>query len=170
MNYAINIVLVCLITLQGCSSQKKLESSAPFEVENATCQQWVGGKEASGSGFKLQIAVSGNIDSIDFREIFFRGAIMEIQIEQDDRSLTLAGNYFMEKVNKPDIIMHADPKKEAGNQPPRLDVKAKDFPFELMPDEAVISFTKNGSDKLRYFKIGGIADKPSRIYPGRPQN
>ena len=71
--------------------------------------------------------------------------------------------------HKPDIVMHSDPKKEVGNQPPRLRTEEeKTFPFELNADEAVLSYLENG--KVKYVKISGVKDKPARIYPGRPKN
>jgi hypothetical protein len=163
--------MIGMLTLQGCSSQKKLESSAPFTIEQATCQEWVGGKEESGTGFLLQLpitAVSG--DDIQFKEVFFRGAIMESEVDRADEKMTIVCNFFKEKAVKPDIIMHADAKKEVGNQPPPLNKKGDKFPFELKPDEAVVSYTTNGTTKVKYIKIGGIVDKPSRIYRSRPQN
>ncbi|MBT8184660.1 MAG: hypothetical protein KJN76_07455 [Eudoraea sp.] len=171
MRNAIYIVMSGILSLQGCSSQKKLESSAPFTIDQATCQEWVGGKEESGTGFLLQLPLTAaDSDDIEFKEVFFRGAIMETEVERADDKITLVCNFFKEKKVKPDIIMHADAKKEVGNQPPRLPKKGDEFPFELKPDEAVISYTASGSNKLKYIKIGGIVDKPSRIYRGRPQN
>ncbi len=165
------IILGCIITLQGCSSQKHLESSAPFQVEKATCQEWVGGREESGTGFRLQLPiVAATVDDVAFKEVFFRGTILEAQLEKDNEKMMVVCNYTSSKVERPDIIMHSDPKKEVGNQPPKLDKKRAKFPFELKPDEAVISYSEKGSNKLKYIKIAGIVDKPSRIYPSRPQN
>lgn len=169
---AIYIIMGCALTLQGCSSQKRLENNAPFTIEKASCQEWVGGKEESGSGFRLRLPLESAIiaDEIQFKEVFFRGAIMEAELEKNDDKMTVLCNYFRVKGAKPDIIMHSDPKKEVGNQPPRLENQGRKFPFELKSDEAIISYSEKGSKKVKYVKIGGIADKPSRIYPGRPQN
>jgi len=171
MKTAFYIVLGCFLTLQGCSSQKNLESSAPFAIGQASCQEWVGGKEESGTGFVLHLPlVSAETDDIEFKEVFFRGAVLETQLQEDKDNMSVVCNYFSEKSVKPDIIMHSDAEKEVGNQPPKLDNKRDKFPFELKPDEAVISFTENGSGKVKYLKIEGIVDKPSRIYRSRPQN
>ena len=171
MKNAVYIILGCILTLHGCSSQKKLESSAPFAIEKAICQEWVGGKEESDKGYRLQLpVVLVDADSIQFKDVFFRGAIMEAQVEKDNEGMTLVCNYFREKTVKPDIIMHSDAKKEVGNQPPKLVSKDDEFPFELQSDEAVISYLEQGSKKVKYIKIAGVVDKPSRIYPSRPQN
>jgi len=48
--------------------------------------------------------------------------------------------------------------------------KIKEFPFELAPDEAVISFVEESSNKVIYYKITGIKDKEPLLYPSRPKN
>ena len=171
MKNVVYIILGCILALQGCSSQKKLESSAPFVIGQATCQQWTGGKEESGTGFRLQLPIASvDTDNIEFKQVFFRGNTIGIEVERANENMTLVCDYFYEKTVKPDIIMHADAKEEVGNQPPKLKHKKDKFPFELKPDEAVISYLVNGSNKLRYIKIGEVVDKPSRIYRSRPQN
>ena len=64
--------------------------------------------------------------------------------------------------------MHADTRKEVGNQPPAEKVGLKEFPFELKPDEAVIEYRYKG--KTRYTKIGGIKDKMPDLLPAIQKN
>ena len=61
--------------------------------------------------------------------------------------------------------MHDDPMEEVGNQPPAEIIKKEDYPFELKPDEAVITYRHKG--KTRYVKIGDIKDKSPMIFQGR---
>ena len=171
MKRTIYFVLGCIITLQGCSSQKKLEQTAPFTVQQPSCQEWVGGKEESGKGYTLEIPlVKDETEAIQFKEVYFRGSKMAAKVEQDNGRIKLICNNISQDLTKPDIVMHADGTKEVGNQPPKLDENKADFPFELNSDQAIISYTINGDANIKYFKIEGIADKPSRIYRSRPQN
>lgn len=161
--------ILLIMGLSGCSSQKKIEAKAPFTVENATCESFVGGREESGSGFvvKMPITAEANTD-ISYQKIYFRGHILSLQEVSDQGDIVLEGVYHREDAAKPDIIMHADPKKEVGNQPPKLKSEKKDFPFSLNPDQAIVEYTQGGDTK--YFMIEGIKDKSQRILPGRPNN
>ncbi len=161
--------ILLIMGLSGCSSQKKIEAKAPFTVKNATCESFVGGREESGSGFvvKLPIAAEENAD-ITYQKLYFRGHILSLQEGSDEDNMILEAVYRRAEGSKPDIIMHADPKKEVGNQPPKLKPRKKDFPFSLNPDQAVIEYTHGGDTK--YFMIEGIKDKPQRILPRRADN
>ena len=167
MKNSIYIVLGCLLTLYGCSSQKKLEVSTPFTLGTSSCQEWVEGKEESGSGQLVKITVSEMTgEDIAFQNIYFRGQMAEVVMEMEDEGMVATAKFFKQK---PDIIMHSDATKEVGNQPPkRKSEDEKSITFDLKETEAVLSYMEN--EKVKYVKIVGIIDKPSRIYPSRPQN
>ena len=165
------ILILTVFSLYGCSSQKKLTTAPPFSINNPSYQQYVGGREESGTGFILQLPVdveAGN--EIDFLEVFFKGHVLEAEIKEDGENLRIVCNYKdTSEDKKPDIIMHSDPKEEVGNQPPAsINRKNADFPFDLDNDEAVISYKIITGDpqnnKVSYFKITGIKKKPSLIY------
>ncbi|MGB5459261.1 MAG: hypothetical protein WBM91_03365 [Eudoraea sp.] len=166
-----SIIILTVFSLYGCSSQKKLTTAPPFSINNPSYQQYVGGREESGTGFILQLPVdveAGN--EIDFLEVFFKGHVLEAEIKEDGENLRIVCNYKdTSEDKKPDIIMHSDPKEEVGNQPPAsINRKNADFPFDLDNDEAVISYKIITGDpqnnKVSYFKITGIKKKPSLIY------
>ena len=166
-----SIIILTVFSLYGCSSQKKLTTAPPFSINNPSYQQYVGGREESGTGFILQLPVdveAGN--EIDFLEVFFKGHVLEAEIKEDGENLRIVCNYKdTSEDKKPDIIMHSDPKEEVGNQPPgSINRKNADFPFDLNRDEAVVSYKVMTGDpknnKVTYFKITGIKSKPSRIY------
>jgi hypothetical protein len=166
-----SILIVTIFSLFGCSSQKKFTTAPPFRINNPSYQQYAGGREESGTGFILQFPVdleAGN--EIEFVEVFFRGHVLKTEAEEKGENLRIVCNHRdSDEDKKPDIIMHADPKMEVGNQPPgSISKKNKDFPFELKKDEAVISYKNITADpqesKITYFKITGIKTKPSLIY------
>ncbi|MEX0289016.1 MAG: hypothetical protein AB3N14_07875 [Flavobacteriaceae bacterium] len=168
MKKLLYIILGCIVTLYSCSSQKKLEVSTPFTLGASSCQEWVGGKEESGKGQLVKIAISEmKGEKVAFQNIYFRGQMAKVTMEMEDEGMIATAKFFDQK--KPDIIMHADATKEVGNQPPRQKpLGEKEFPFELKETEAVLSYLED--EKVKYVKIVGIIEKPSRIYPSRPQN
>jgi hypothetical protein len=74
-------VFAMVFSLSGCSSQKKLAKTAPFEMGQVTCQSWTGGRAESGSGIKLEIPVlSENMDNMKMQQAFFRGKVADISM------------------------------------------------------------------------------------------
>jgi len=167
-----SILIVTIFSLYGCSSQKKFTISPPFSINNPSYQQYAGGREESGTGFILQFPVDleeGN--EVKFLDVFFRGHVLNADLEgEEGETRRIICNYKnTDEEKKPDIIMHSDPKKEVGNQPPgSISKENEDFPFDLKKDEAVISYKNITGDpqksKVAYFKISGIKTKPSLIY------
>ncbi|MGB5820128.1 MAG: hypothetical protein WBG90_11650 [Saonia sp.] len=164
------IVLVLSMGFSSCSSQKILETKTPFIIGSASCQEWIGGREESGSGLTLKVPVSNSIDNtIIFRNVYFRGKMTEVYRNTVDGELFVMGKFVSEKIDKPDIVMHADSTQEVGNQPPKLNKKnTMESPFELKNDEAVLSYIENGTEK--YVKISGIQERPALIYQSKPKN
>ncbi|QBA65435.1 hypothetical protein [Muriicola soli] len=164
-------IVIILFGLFGCSSQKKLTSEAPFTVEGANCQEYAAGREEGGTGFTLKIPLKGELTSIDFQQVYFRGHAMQPELSTIDGESVLVCLY--ENI-KPDggkgLVMHADPREEVGNQPPAMLGEKEEFPFELNADEAVIGFSEIGKKKLNYYKITGIKEKIPVQYPSRPKN
>ncbi|MBC2838267.1 hypothetical protein [Robiginitalea sp. SC105] len=159
--------LLLTMGLMGCSSQKSFQADPPFTVTDATARMWTGGREASGSGMELQMRwTPGDNGTARPDALYFRGHRMEAVLEDTETGMVLKGEYLLVAPSKGDMIMHADGREEVGNQPP-LPLPEADFPFELRPDEAVISYTRLSDGKQFYFKVEGIKEKQGRIYPGR---
>ncbi len=166
MKYSVVIMVVMLFGMGGCSSQKKLTKKAPFIVEKPSCTAFAEGREASGSGFILRLPVTIQTnDEIAFEKVFFRGHVLDSEWVIEEGKQILLCRYKKKVKVKPDIIMHDDPMEEVGNQPPAEIIKKEDYPFELKPDEAVITYRHKG--KTRYVKIGDIKDKSPMIFQGR---
>ena len=154
------ILLAMVFSLLGCSSQKKFETQAPFELGDASCQSWTGGRAEGGSGMLLTIPVSGeNMEEMQLRKAYFRERVADLTLEDTEDGWLVKANFLDQTLDKPDIIMHADPKKEVGNRPPRP--KAK-FPFELGQDQCVISYMEGDTEK--FFRIEGVQEKKPLIY------
>lgn len=166
MKYLMSALLIFTLGLSGCSSQKKLTDVAPFEIKEAVCQTWVGGREESGSGMEVKIALEGISEAdVDLNQLYFRGRVGDVSLFTTEQGKTAICTFTDQEK---DISMHSDPTKEVGNQPPRIrSAEEIEFPFELEQDEAVISYMEGG--RMRYFKITGVVEKPGRAYLGREQ-
>lgn len=167
MKRSMFVLLILMMGLYACSSQKKLTAEAPFTISKAICQTWVGGMEQTGHGTEVTLDLEAlQTDQIILKEMYFRGRIGDITMATTADGIKATCN-FIEQPKE--IAMHSDPAKEVGNQPPRLkSEKEMKFPFELEPDEAVVSYMEN--DSLKFFKVVDVVDKPGRIYQSRPNN
>lgn len=154
------MMFALLFSLSGCSSQKKLVDNPPFEMGDATCQRWVGGRAESGSGILLNIPVNEAMPgNTQLQQAFFRGMVADLKMEEKEGQMVATANFLNKQEEKPDMVMHADPKKEVGNKPPKL---KDEFPFELEADECVVSYSEGG--KTKYVKINGIKEKKPLTY------
>ncbi|WP_343486944.1 hypothetical protein [Allomuricauda sp. d1] len=159
MKTAAYIILALGFSLTGCSSQKKLVENPPFEVGNATCQSWLGGRAESGSGMKLEIPVTNIPATATLQKAYFRGKVATITLEEKEGQSYATANFSNKSIEKPDIIMHRDPKKEVGNQPPKLQ---EEIPFELDANECVVSYIEG--DTVKYVKVSDIKEKKPLVY------
>jgi len=164
-----------LLGLFGCSSQKKITDQSFFVFSNPSYQPFAAGREEGGTGFVLSLpleTIEGNEDDIVFIDLYFRGHVLTTHVDENENGKIVTGEYRSKATEKkPDMIMHADPKQEAGNQPPApLNLNKKDFPFELNADEAVISYRIFNEKKTYFYKITVIKEKPPLVYPSQPKN
>ena len=160
MRILILSVIAMTFSLSGCSSQKKFVKTPPFEVGQATCQTWTGGRPESGSGIKLEIPISNLPKEGDaLQQAYFRGKMADIKLKDGENGKIATANFMNNRLGKPDIIMHSDPKQEVGNQPPKPEVE---FPFELSPNECVVSYLDG--DTVKYVKIEDVKELKPLIY------
>ena len=161
MTKSFYIIILVVIGLTSCASQKKLQKKTPFIVQEITLYKWSNSIEKSDSGIEIKIPIRQMIEEdIDFKYLYFRGRVAEITTKNSNGSKYLIANFINEKLQKLDIVMHSDSKNEVGNQPPLLNInKEIEFPFQLADDEAVLSYIENNGKKLKYTKLTGIKEK-----------
>ncbi|MBL4887510.1 MAG: hypothetical protein JKZ03_03465, partial [Flavobacteriaceae bacterium] len=99
-------------------------------------------REEGGTGIKIYIPVAQENKAITLKLIYFRGRVTPLML-QGDNSKLYVGDFKIPYKNARDIVMNADPKKEAVNTLPE---PVFDPPFELQDDEAVISYEKKRED------------------------
>lgn len=152
--------LALIFSLSACSSQKKLVDNPPFDLGQATCQSWTGGRPEAGSGMLLEIPLmSDNLDDMKMQQAYFRGMIADVSMDSKDGKWMAKANFRKSASGKMDIVMHADPKEEVGNKPPKKEEK---FPFELTQDQCVVSYMDG--ETIKYFKIESVKEKKPLIY------
>jgi hypothetical protein len=163
-------LFVSSLGFMSCSSQKSLQGNPPFTVERPTVQYWSGGREESGTGMRFEARWNPRDPSaVRVDSLFFRGRILKLEVRDTETGFLLVGSHATPGVSKPDYIMHADSTMEVGNQPPQPLPPLKNFPFDLNPDEAVLSYFVEGDAEKQYTKISGVREKQSRDYPGRQE-
>ncbi|HAF78514.1 MAG TPA: hypothetical protein DCG42_14460 [Maribacter sp.] len=123
-----------------------MQAEPSFDIGKASCQEYVSGREESGSGTELRIPVSliENSD-IQMNHIYFR----EKQVDA-----------IVNTVNGENVIVVRIP-NTASKSPEAIDLN-------LGKDEAVVSYSENG--KLKYAKVSDIKQKQPQIYKGAPKN
>ncbi|MEJ1221539.1 hypothetical protein [Sediminicola sp. 1XM1-17] len=152
----------------SCRTQKTLQGDVPFVMGAATSQEWIGGREESGTGISVVVPISAISKNVSFQDMYFRGQIVQVSTDREGEGLTVQGNF--KKVPKEQgLFTPEDPKREMGGQQPPLSGKAaQDFPFDLTFHEAVLSYiVKN---RMKYVKISGIKEKAVLIYSTKPKN
>ena len=171
MKKTIYILFIGLLGIAACTSQKSLVSEPPFTVDSPSLQYWSGGMERSGRG--MNFAARWNPfdpEAIVVDSLFVRGRIMKLEVLETETGFKLEASYKDAQTGPTDIIMHADSTKEVGNQLPRPLPDIRKFPFKLKPDEAVMSYLVKSDGKKYYYKIRGVKEKPTTLYPGRQKN
>ena len=159
--------ILLIIGFTNCStSQKamKLQEKTPFTIEGVFIQEWTSAHGKGSSGLSVQMTIKNlNKKTVQLKEFF----VAERKTTIEDNSTNNNGLHVAHFTNPEtkETILHNDHEKEAGNEPPKLQEK---IPFTLANDEAVISYTENGT--LNYHKIKGIIYKFPIFYQGTPGN
>lgn len=156
--YFIPVLLCCLIFISCGSAPKQatdvvFEEHPPFSISEAQFQRWTTGKDKRESGWNLYVIFDEIDSTMTLQEIYFRDYRSELK-----NSAKFPKRYTAHITdNKPDLVMHSDPLKEAVNTPPQ---KQK---FQLEENEVVIGYLFEG--KKRYYKITDLSEKRAIGYP-----
>ncbi|MFD0863085.1 hypothetical protein ACFQ1M_12795 [Sungkyunkwania multivorans] len=150
----------------GSAQDLKLEKKAPLAIKEgqAYCQQWVAGIKGGGAGYQLFIPVAEE-SKFTLEAAFFRGLkTTNLYFKKAGEGYLLTAHFDDGSNSERDLILHEDPKKEVGNQPPKI---KEEMPFKMAVDECVISYKEDGATK--YFKVEGIVQREMQSYPMAPK-
>ncbi len=161
MKTFVNIVILIFVLFgfSQCGNSQKIVEDPPFVLGEVMAEDWVAGVKGGGSGTNLFIPVEKGKEIL-LDSVYFRGKSVKLEKVQRDTYLVYIGRFKSEVNQKKDIILHKDPKKEVGNEPPKL---KKKIPFQLKDDEAVVSYQQK--KKTYYYKIEGIKEAPTVKLP-----
>lgn len=151
------------LSVSNCGASKAdtlaFYENPPFKVGDIYAQEWMAGTPEGGSGTNVYINLSGIEEGVVFNDVFYGKRSTELVSSPNVRVQYIG--YFKNKLSR-NIIMDADPINEAVNEAPVVS------PFDLLPNEAVISYTQNG--KLQYYKTVQVTVKEPLAYPSTNPN
>lgn len=160
-----SIAMFSLLTsFSQCSTKQKFEDKAPLEFGEVYYKKRPQAVRDLESVMTLFLPVKEVNPEIELDSIYFRGHSEKLEVSPQNQNL-----YFGRFVTKPkyqeDIILSIDMAEEHKNKLPKVN---KDIPFELEPNECVISYKQAG--KTKYYKISNIKHKRSNDVPMAPRN
>lgn len=163
---AIANIIIFSIVLTGftnCSSAQKLEKNTPFKIGEVYFQSWVAGIKGGGAGTNIFIPIENNlIKTTQLDSVYFRGKVSKLEFKPTNPSLYI-GRFLSSSNQFKELIMSDEPNAEYGNKLPE---PVKSIPFELKPNECVISYVSDG--KELFYKIENITEKRAVQYPSAP--
>jgi len=159
------IVMLAVVLLSihfSCTSGTKIfEQNPPFTIKETTFQNWFAGSQEFGRGIHIFLEFENIPQEVKLDSIYFRG-MAEILQRDPENPLKYKGN--LKASAKQDVVMDENPAKEMNNPIPDIQ---KDFPFDLSPKEAVISYRRN--NKQYYHKIIDAKEIEALNYPSSNQ-
>ena len=153
MKNASYLALICLI-LSGCSSQKKLETTAPFTLGEVYAQKWIVEDTSNDSGYDIIIPIISLDENIAvLQNLYHKDKMVNLSMELRADGMIAIAAYSKEDMLQKDIFV---PESSKNNSKMEL------FPFELQDTEAVLSYLQK--DKIKYVKLSGIRQNPVIVY------
>ena len=159
------IVLFLSLSVSQCSSAQKLEPIAPLDFGEVYYQKRAQAVKDLESMFTLFIPVIGeNKNNIELDSVYFKGRSAKIMVTNKDPN-TFYGKFVITSKKAKDIILSSDMKEEHEN---KVTMDNPKIPFELLPNECVISYKQEG--KIKYYKISNVKEKRLKDVPMVPNN
>jgi len=153
--FGLSFLTLSVSNCGGAKTDASFETTPPFEMSDATAQDWVAGIQGGGSGTNFYVSFSTIEEGVVFENVYY-GKKGTALIRSSNVGMQYIG-YFKNNINAT-IIMDGESINEAGNAPPLVST------FNLTEDEAVLSYTKNG--RLKHYKVRGVERKEPLAYPG----
>lgn len=153
----ITLLSLVMVGFSQCSTTKKIQENAPFEISEIYYQRWASGIREGGAGFNLFITINDTQAQLD--SVYFRGKASLLRTNEQNPNL-YTGRIVTTPEVRHDIIMSSDKNAEYGNKLPPAN---ETIPFELDYHECVISY-KEGN-KTKYFKVKNIKERPVKEFP-----
>ena len=153
-----------VLSVSNCGSSQNsksisFEKTPPFSISEIFAQDWVAGVKEGGSGTNINVTFESLNENLSIENIYFSKKVFLVR-QAGNNPKTYFGSF--KQIAGRDIIMDSNPVNEAKNTPPIP------FPFQLEPNEAVISYIENGTTK--FYKVSEVTIKPRIAYPAANPN
>lgn len=147
-----------VFTAFNCSSSKQmisqdkptekisLQTQPGFQLDQVQFQEWYAGINVGGTGFNIFLPNIMNDENIVFEKVYFRN---------------LTGNLVKGKG-----MYSATLKNSTADYTWEYPEKPADYPFDLAPNECIISYKENGL--IKYTKIASLDERAGTYYENGP--
>lgn len=139
---------------QETSTNRIFVENPPFKIAEAYYQNWVAGVEEGGSGTNVHIIFSEKDADVVIQNLYFRNQILKAKGNINEPNKFVG---YLKNDSRRDVIMDADPMKEAQNTAP------KKFSFQLEDNQVVVEYWFGG--KKNFYKISNLSQKEMIPYP-----
>ncbi|RAJ17936.1 hypothetical protein [Olleya aquimaris] len=144
----LSVTVLSSVLFMQCSSTKQLQKEASFKTDQVYYQSWVAGVKGGGSGINVFIPITSELKTLKLDSLYFRQYKMALQTQPNNPNLYIGR-----------ILTKA-------NQQEGFKEETTKIPFDLQPNEAVVSYIENND--IKYYKIENIIEKPAEQYPSAP--
>ena len=157
-------LMLSIMAFSQCSNRQKLETKAPLEFGEVYFKKKAQAVKDLETVITLYIPIKGENNTIKLDSVFFKGKSAKLIKSSKDQNLYF-GQFIVKPAYTENIILSSDISEEHKN---KLPVKESKTPFELLPNQCVISFIEAGQTK--YYKISNIKEKRLKEVPMAPRN
>jgi hypothetical protein len=151
-----------MTSFSQCSNEQRLEKTAPMKFGEAYYKKNAQAVKDLQSTLTLYIPIQEDNINVGMDSVYFKGK--SAKLIKDSQNLYFA-RFIMKPAHTEDIILSSDIAEEHQNKLPKRDSK---IPFELKPNECIISYKMSG--ETRYYKISNIKEKRLKEVPMSPRN
>lgn len=161
-----SITLLFLSTsVTKCSSAQKLESVPPLDFGEVYYQKRAQAVRDLESSLTIFIPIKGELkNNIELDSVYFKSRSAKL-MTTDKTPNVYYGRFVIKPKMAEDIILSSDMSEEQQN---KVIMDNPKIPFELLPNQCVISYQQDG--KTKYFKISNIKEKRLKDVPMAPNN
>lgn len=138
-------IFIGIFTVSCNSNKTVFEKNPPFSLQKATYQHWFAGVQEAGRGVRIELIFEEIQSNIKIENIYFGAQKLHLVQDRNDQMTFRASATFPPKE---DLIMDSNSVMELNNPRPSL---VSDDPFQLQPDEAVITYELKG--KTYHYKL-----------------
>jgi hypothetical protein len=162
MKNANYLALICLILVVSCSSQKKLETAAPFTLGEVYAQKWIVEDTSKDLGYDVIIPIMSLDENIAvLQNLYHKDKMVHLAMELREDGMIAIAAYSKEDMLQKDLLVT----ESSQNNDAKDNSKMEPFPFELKDTEAVLSYLQK--DKIKYLKLSGIRQNPVVVYSSK---